>query len=223
MRVDERAKRYIENLREVLSALEGGDLGPAQRLIEQAWSYLSDAEFYLERGDAVTSIACSSYAEGLLDALALLGIAKIDWPREPRPVVLVGGAFEILHPGHLHLLRQARQLGRVVVIVARDSTVQRMKGRLPVIPEQQRLEVVKSIRYVDEAYLGSEPFDVEGVLRKHKPDIVLLGPDQDYIEKLVHEAASRLNLPTKIVKLKNRVGDTNFSSSTILRKLASSL
>ncbi|MEM0459899.1 MAG: DUF357 domain-containing protein [Thermofilaceae archaeon] len=216
----ERARRYIENLRAALVDLEGKDLGAATRVVEQARSYLSDAEFYLERGDIITSIACSSYAEGLLDALNLLSVARIEWPRKPRPRVIVGGAFEILHPGHLHLLRRARELGRVIVIVARDSTIQKLKGRPPIVPEQQRLEVVKSIRYVDEAYLGSDPLDVEGVLLKLRPDIVLLGPDQHYLEELVREAISRLNLGISVVKLENRVGTESFSSSAIFRKLS---
>lgn len=219
MQAEERARKYIENLRSALAGLEGVDLGLAARVVEQAKSYLADAEFYLERGDVITSIACSSYAEGLLDALNLLGIARIEWPRGPRPTVIVGGAFEILHPGHLHLFREARKLGKVIVIVARDSTIEELKGRPPIVPEQQRLEVVKSIRYVDEAYLGSEPLDVEGTLLKFKPDVIVLGPDQDHLEKLVREAIARLNLSTQVIKLKNRVGDSNFSSSFIAKRL----
>lgn len=220
MEAVERARRYVENLRVALIGLEGEVPEQAARVIEQARSYLSDAEFYLEKGDSVTSIACSSYAEGLLDALNLLNVTRIEWPRKPRPTVIVGGAFEILHPGHLHLLKQAREMGRVIVIVARDSTIQKLKGRPSIIPEQQRLEVVRSIRYVDEAYLGSEPLDVEGVLLRFKPDVILLGPDQDYMETLVKEAVSRLNLSLRIMKLKNRVGSENFSSSMIFKRLS---
>jgi len=220
MEAEERARKYIENLRAALDALKRENLGPAERVVEYAARYMMDAEFYLERGDAVTSIACSSYAEGLLDALNLLGLANIEWRRKPRPTVLVGGAFEILHPGHLYLLREARKLGRVVVIVARDSTIQRLKGRPPIVPEEHRLEVVRSVKYVDEAYLGSDPIDVEGTLRKFKPDYVVLGPDQDRLETLVREAVLRLNLPTKIVKLEGRIGGEALSSSSIARRLA---
>lgn len=216
----ERAKKYIENLHAVMSTLELTSIPKDEsRIIEYARDYLADAEFYLEKGDAVTSIACSSYAEGLLDALALLKKVKIEWPREARPRVLVGGAFEIIHPGHLHLLRRAKELGKVIVIVARDSTIQKLKGRPPIVPEHQRLEVVKSIRYVDEAYLGNDPLDIESTLLKLKPNIILLGPDQDYIEKIVKESLYNLNLNIKILKLQERIGDFNFSSSTIIRKL----
>jgi len=218
-----RAKRYVENLRAVLAKVEGARAaGEEWKVVELARSYLSDAEFYLEKGDFVTSIACSSYAEGLLDALSLMGIVEVEWPRQPRPRVLVGGVFEIIHPGHIHLLRRARELGRVIVVVARDSTVQRLKGRPPLLSEQQRLEVVRSIKYVDEAHLGSDPLDVEGTLLRLKPDIVLLGPDQGHIESLVRDAVERLGLCTRVLKLEGRVGDPSLSSSFILRKLCES-
>lgn len=220
---ERRAQKYIANVKEALRQLEGRDLGKASKLVEQAKKYLSDAEYYLEKRDLLTSIACSSYAEGLLDAIRLLEIAEVEWPRSERQRVLVGGAFEIIHPGHLHLLRKARDLGRVVVVVARDSTIQRLKGRPPLVPEQQRLEVVKSIRYVDEAYLGSDPLDIEGTLAALKPDIVLLGPDQDRIESLVKEAVARKGLNVKVLKLENRVQGEYLSSSEIIKRVASLL
>jgi len=218
-----RARRYIVNVEGALRQLEGQDLGSASALVEQAKRYLSDAEYYLEKGDVVTSVACSSYAEGLLDALRLLGIAKVEWPRSERPRVLVGGAFEIIHPGHLHLLRKARELGRVVVVVARDSTIRKLKGRPPVVPEQQRLEVVRSLRYVDEAYLGNDPLDIESTLKTLKPDIVLLGPDQDRIKALVEEAAARAGLNVKVLKLENRIQGAYLSTSEIMRRAVSLL
>ncbi len=222
MKVEDRARRYIENLEAVLNALMRENLGAATRVVDLATSYLRDATYYLEKGDPVTSIACSSYAEGLLDALGLLGITRVEWPKRHRPKVLVGGVFEIIHPGHLYLLRKAKELGRVVVIVARDSTVTKLKGRLPVVPEEQRLEVVKSIKYVDEAYLGSEPLDIEGTLRRHKPDIVLLGPDQNMIEELVRRTIKATGINVRVIKLRKRVGSGITSSSEIIRRILTS-
>ncbi|HDD34269.1 MAG: DUF357 domain-containing protein [Thermoprotei archaeon] len=220
--MEDRARKYIENLEVALNALKRESLGSAARVVDLAASYMRDAAYYLEAGDPVTSIACSSYAEGLIDALGLLGLAQVTWPKRRRPKVLVGGVFEIVHPGHLYLLRRAKELGRVIVIVARDSTVAKLKGRPPVVPEEQRLEVVRSIRYVDEAYLGSEPLDIEGTLRRHKPDIVLLGPDQSVIEELVRRAIKKLGVKVKVVKLKERVGSGLTSSSEIIRRILAS-
>ncbi|MEM1509087.1 MAG: DUF357 domain-containing protein [Thermofilaceae archaeon] len=215
----EKAKNYIENLKVALHNLENVNVDNVRCVIEEASRYLRDAEFYLERRDPVTSIACSSYAEGLLDALSILGFIKVQWPAHKPPRVLVGGTFEIVHPGHLYLLRKARELGTVVVIVARDSTIIRLKGRKPMIPEKQRLEVIRSIRYVDEAYLGSEPLDIEGTLQSLKPDIILLGPDQAVIEEMVKKSIENLRIPIKIVKIHERIQDGLTSSSNIVKLL----
>ncbi|RLF13769.1 MAG: DUF357 domain-containing protein, partial [Thermoprotei archaeon] len=59
--------------------------------------------------------------------------------------VLVAGVFDLIHPGHLFFLQCAKELGEVYVVVARDSTVERIKGRRPVVPEDQRLEVVRQL------------------------------------------------------------------------------
>ncbi|MCS7105499.1 MAG: cytidylyltransferase family protein [Thermofilaceae archaeon] len=221
MNAEERAKKYIDTLHAALRNLVGLEQEEVAKVVKLAISYLNDAEFYLERGDALTSVACSSYAEGLLDALNLLGKASITWPKSGRKTVLVGGVFEIVHPGHIYMLRQARQLGKVIVIVARDSTVQKLKGRPPVVPEDQRLEVVASIRYVDEAYLGNDPLDVEGILRKFNPDFVLLGPDQNNIEVLVKRALEHLGLQTTVVKMEERVEGKFLSSSEIIKRARS--
>ncbi len=217
----ERAKKYIENLKAVLCSLEKTGAGNVRRVIEEASRYLRDAEFYLERTDPLTSVACSSYAEGLLDALSILGFTNVQWPTRRPPRVLVGGTFEIVHPGHLYLLKKARELGTVVVVVARDSTVLKLKGRKPVIPEMQRLEVIKSIKYVDEAYLGSDPLDIEGTILRLKPDIILLGPDQAVIEELVKKTIEKLGISVKIVKIGERIQGGLTSSSNIAKLLLS--
>ena len=108
--------------------------------------------------------------------------------------VLVTGCFDIIHPGHVHLLKEAAKLGDVFVIVARDSTIERYKKEKPIIPESQRLEVVKSIKYVSDAALGSEGNGNQGYLQyalSLKPDIIFLGPNQrtsvDYLKKGLEE------------------------------------
>ncbi len=108
--------------------------------------------------------------------------------------VLVTGCFDIIHPGHIHLLKEAAKLGDVYVIVARDSTIERYKNEKPIIPEQQRLEVIKSIKFVTNAVLGSEKNGDHGYLQfalTLKPDIIFLGPNQrtsvNYLKKGLEE------------------------------------
>ncbi len=93
-------------------------------------------------------------------------------------VVLSGGVFDIIHPGHIHFLSWARKRGDVlVVVVARDARVKKAKGRLPANNEHDRLEVVSSLRQVDAALLGSEG-SCSDTLERVRPDVVCLGHDQ---------------------------------------------
>jgi FAD synthetase len=72
-------------------------------------------------------------------------------------IVMATGTFDIIHPGHGYYLEESKKVGgkdaRLVVVVATDATV-RSKKRIPVVDEKQRLEVVKMMKPVDEAYLG---------------------------------------------------------------------
>jgi FAD synthetase len=203
----ERAWRYIESARRALGSLrlEHGRLGSldVSRLLDAAERYVRDAEYYYSRGDYATALASASYAEGLIDSLKYLGVAEARWPSgaELERRVLVGGTFELLHPGHLELLRYASSLGRLYVVVARDSTVERVKGRRPILSETARLELVSSVRYVYEAFLGSER-DIMDSVERVKPSIIVLGPDQAFSEEdLALRAERRLGYRPEVVRM----------------------
>jgi len=115
-------------------------------------------------------------------------------------LVVATGVFEIIHPGHLKYLEASRKLGdRLVVVVARDETARRRKRR-PVIPEEQRLHVVKSLKPVDDAVLGGSD-DMYSTIVKLKPDILTIGPDQDFKEEEVQAELSRRGLQTRVVRV----------------------
>src|SRR5215472_12053998 len=96
--------------------------------------------------------------------------------------VLATGVFDLLHVGHLRFLEASKQKGgpnsRLVVVVATDKTVRRRKGKNPVIPEEQRTEIVGALRVVDRALLGKEEIDLLGILRQVHPDVLCFGYDQ---------------------------------------------
>jgi len=224
--VGERVRAYILNVEQALEALRGVTLDEKHaKLLELARSYLSDAKYYFERGDYFTALACIAYAEGLIDSLNHMGVVSINWkPLSSllkRPRVLVAGAFEILHPGHIYLLKRAWELGEVYVVVARDKNFEKFKKRKPVVPEEQRRSVVESIKYVSRAVLGDEE-DLFKPILEIKPDIVLLGPDQ-WIEpqQLREELAKRGLTNITVYKLNSRVGGELYSASKILEKLNS--
>ena len=100
------------------------------------------------------------------------------------------GAFDVLHPGHERFLGDARALGdRLVVVVARDSTVERVKGAKPWFDERERLAAVRALECVDEARLGSEGDRYEAI-REVKPGVIALGYDQTADEAALSKLAA---------------------------------
>lgn len=115
--------------------------------------------------------------------------------------VVATGVFEILHPGHIKFLTEAKKLGdRLIVIVARDKLISRKKNII--IPEEQRLYVIKSLRVVDEAILGDEN-DIFKPIEKIKPDIIALGKNQAIDEKMLVEELNKRNLNVKVIRIKD--------------------
>jgi len=109
-------------------------------------------------------------------------------------IVLAEGTFDLLHYGHIHYLTNAKKAGgensKLIVIVARDKTVEKLKGRKPIIPEDQRRAIVESLKVVDEAILGYEDMDMGKVIEKIKPDIIALGYDKKEVEEYQSQSNS---------------------------------
>lgn len=93
--------------------------------------------------------------------------------------VIVFGAFDPLHGGHEFLLKQAKSLGDwLIVVVARDSSIRRYKGRDPFQDEETRLKAVAALPYVDQALLGNRTAHTYELLSELDFDIVAMGYDQ---------------------------------------------
>ncbi len=185
-----RAEKYIRSTKKILNEIRKNAkeermerLGlNFKKLLDSIQRYLDDAKYFIEIRKCETALVASSYAEGLLDSLRYMDLVEIPWNEiYESKKVFVAGTFEIVHPGHLKLLEFASRLGEVYVVVARDSNVKNVKGREPIVSENTRLQVIKAIKYVKEAYLGHLNDMLESVNRI-KPDIIVLGPDQNFKE-----------------------------------------
>jgi cytidyltransferase-like protein len=133
-------------------------------------------------------------------------------------VVLAGGVYDILHLGHLAVLTEAKTHGDVlVVVVATDVTVETLKGRRPVFPEEDRRALVESLKPVDAAILGYEDVGMgyEQVIDEVKPDIIALGYDQDTLARTITELVKRKGLKIEIVRLSKFDKEKYLSSSAI--------
>jgi len=138
-----------------------------------------------------------------------------DKGRDALKVVLAGGVFDVIHPGHIYTLRSAKALGDVLVVsVARDKTVLANKGHMPLNSESERVELVSSIRYVDLALLGSESNMYE-VVESVRPDIIAIGFDQKHREEELRLESEKRGVKVKVVRLDTPKPD--IKTSNILR------
>jgi len=113
--------------------------------------------------------------------------------------ILIAGTFDILHPGHLNLLRQAKELGDfLIVVMARDENVLKTKGQKPFLNEDQRLDNLEKLGLVDKIVLG-DLIDPYKVVKEEQPAVVALGYDQQtFVNGLIGlRANSRLNFRTE--------------------------
>ena len=100
--------------------------------------------------------------------------------------VVCAGTFDHLHPGHINFLNQAKALGsELIVIVARDKTVRRIKGITPDHDERRRKHDVERAGIADRVVLGNEDEDIFSILHILSPDIVALGYDQRISEEKI--------------------------------------
>ena len=146
--------------------------------------------------------------------------------KENRKIVLASGTFDLLHLGHVRFLEEAKKAGgkdaKLIVIVARDSTVKERKGKKPIMPEDQRRALVESLKVVNEAILGMEDFSIGKVIAQLEPDVIAVGHDQDGIEKEVLKAIEKEKRAIEVTKI-GRFGKRELdSSSKIVGKIIES-
>ncbi len=126
-------------------------------------------------------------------------------------VVLAGGVFDIIHPGHIHTLKAAKALGDVlVVVVATDATAKKMKKREPLHSQEQRREMVNALSMVDMCVIGQQD-DIFKTVEKVHPEIIALGYDQIHQEKTITEGCRKINLNVKVARLQSPVPEISSS------------
>jgi len=138
----------------------------------------------------------------------------LDLKKSPtKKIVLAGGVFDIIHPGHIHTLNAAKALGGILVVaIATDKTAEKMKKRSPLHNQELRRELVSCLSMVDKAIVGHED-DIFQTVKEVKPNIIVLGYDQVHQEKFISDGCKRINLNVEIVRLESPV--PHLSSSEI--------
>ena len=130
-------------------------------------------------------------------------------------IVLAGGVFDIIHPGHIHTLNDAKKIGDVlVVVIATDKTAIKMKKRKPLHNAKLRQELVSSLTMVDLCVIGDEE-DIFKTVDLVKPQIIALGYDQTHQEKFITDGCKKINLNVRVARLESPRPET---SSSVIQK-----
>ncbi|MFL6511001.1 MAG: adenylyltransferase/cytidyltransferase family protein [Nitrososphaera sp.] len=142
--------------------------------------------------------------------------------RDVLKVVLVGGVFDLIHPGHIHTLKAAKAEGDVLVaIVARQSTAQKIKKYRKIYHDEKlRKALVTSLNFVDLALIGKEG-TLYDTVEYVKPNVIALGYDQAHSEKDIAENCKKRNLNVQVIRLSTPIPESK--SSKIKEELGDSI
>jgi len=131
--------------------------------------------------------------------------------------VFVSGCYDLLHSGHVAFFKEASQYGDLYVGIGSDDTILALKGRRPFNTQQERLYMVRSIRYVKDAWIniGSGILDFEEDIKEFKPDVFIVNEDGDSLDKST--LCSQLGIQYVVLK---RIPDRGLPvrSSTSLKR-----
>jgi FAD synthetase len=136
-------------------------------------------------------------------------------------IVIASGVFDLLHLGHVRFLEEAKKAGganaKLIVIIAKDSTAEKLKGKKPIMSEGERQALVESLKVVDEAVVGFEGLEIGGVIEKINPDVIALGYDQADMEQEVKDYLAAHKLPVMVVRI-GKFGENTLDSSTKIKQ-----
>ena len=142
-----------------------------------------------------------------------------------KRVIITSGYFNPLHIGHINLFREAKKLGDHLVVIVNNDEQVRIKGSVPFMKESERLELIKSIRHVDEVFLsvdkdGFQPQSLKAIAEKY-PEceyVFAKGGDREFdnLPESERTACKAFN-----IEIKNKIGGDKIQSSSWLIKKAS--
>ena len=117
--------------------------------------------------------------------------------------IMIFGTFDLLHLGHISLIKQARKYGdNLILVLARDETVKKLKGFYPTQNIDQRAQKIADIKLVNKIVKGKLR-NYYQVINNYQPDVICLGYDQTYLTDQLKDKIQQFNLKTKVVRLKS--------------------
>lgn len=124
---------------------------------------------------------------------------------KPAIKIMAFGTFEILHPGHEYFLKKAKQLAKnsfLIVSIARDINVKKIKGFFPINNEKKRAANLKKSGWADKVILGSLTDYLKPII-KESPQIIALGYDQRVYTENLRKKLAEKDLKVKVIRVKS--------------------
>ncbi len=130
--------------------------------------------------------------------------------------VLVGGVFNIIHPGHIDFLKESKKHGDyLIVVISHDKNVIKNKGYL-VFKAKERKKIIESLRFVNKVIIGDEK-DYFKVIRKEVPDVIILGYNQKIDKNYLKKRIKEMGIDCKVIRIRTKFG--NYSTKEIINKI----
>ncbi len=91
--------------------------------------------------------------------------------------IITFGTFDLFHIGHLNILRRAKELGDYLIVGVSSDSLNEMKGKKSFFPLQHRLQIIQSIKFVDEVFIEESLELKDHYIQQHKADLLVMGDD----------------------------------------------
>ncbi|NIO20452.1 MAG: adenylyltransferase/cytidyltransferase family protein [Candidatus Aenigmarchaeota archaeon] len=129
--------------------------------------------------------------------------------------VLVGGVFNLVHPGHVFFLKKAKELGNYLIVVVANNRTAHLTKKYPIVDQKIRKRNIEKLGIVDKVVVGDR-IDFMNVVRKEKPNVIVLGYDQKINEKELNKMLTKEEIDCKVVRIKNVL--KGYKTSKIVKK-----
>ena len=131
--------------------------------------------------------------------------------------VMVFGTFDVLHPGHISFLKQAKKLGDYLIVsLARENNIRKIKGRAARHSEAERKSMLEAVKFVDKAVLGARE-DYIGHILAQKPNVIALGYDQKAYTKELKSKLAKAGLKKIMIVRMKSFKPRQYKSSNFLK------
>ena len=129
--------------------------------------------------------------------------------------VLVGGVFNIVHPGHVFFLRKAKEFGDYLIVVVANNRTASLTKRYPIIDQKIRKENIEKLGIADKVVIGDET-DFMKVVRREKPDVIVLGYDQKMSERELKKMLMKEGVNCEVRRIKEKL--RGYKTSRMVKK-----